>query len=281
MNELYHYGIPRRSGRYPWGSGKNPYQGDIKSVSQRSYALAQKGKKRTKELQGDHIIDSNTTLYRSTTNPNEKINGSLYTTYLNIDRNLYKGGYIRERDNKKESFETSFKSNKDLKVAGRETIQDSVKELIKDKQLLKDSVNSYLNMVMPKNSDLRWYIDHPNEGPYDAKAFDRYVEKSLGERYNQPVKEQFGSLMASLGTANKFKNALIKDLQSKGYDAMTDEAGVKGFGINIEGIDPLLIFDSKNLQKIGFRSISPYEEKSSMNEYLKWQRKAISKKREW
>lgn len=25
-NELYHYGIPRRSGRYPWGSGDKPYQ---------------------------------------------------------------------------------------------------------------------------------------------------------------------------------------------------------------------------------------------------------------
>ena len=23
---LMHYGIPRRSGRYPWGSGENPYQ---------------------------------------------------------------------------------------------------------------------------------------------------------------------------------------------------------------------------------------------------------------
>lgn len=26
MNELYHYGIKRRSGRYPWGSGDRPYQ---------------------------------------------------------------------------------------------------------------------------------------------------------------------------------------------------------------------------------------------------------------
>lgn len=25
-NELYHYGTPRHSGRYPWGSGENPYQ---------------------------------------------------------------------------------------------------------------------------------------------------------------------------------------------------------------------------------------------------------------
>lgn len=25
-NELYHFGIPRRSGRYPWGSGDRPFQ---------------------------------------------------------------------------------------------------------------------------------------------------------------------------------------------------------------------------------------------------------------
>ena len=27
--ELFHYGTPRHSGRYPWGSGENPYQGDF------------------------------------------------------------------------------------------------------------------------------------------------------------------------------------------------------------------------------------------------------------
>ena len=26
FKELYHYGIPRRSGRYPWGSGDRPFQ---------------------------------------------------------------------------------------------------------------------------------------------------------------------------------------------------------------------------------------------------------------
>lgn len=28
--ELYHYGVPRKSGRYPYGSGKEPYQDDPK-----------------------------------------------------------------------------------------------------------------------------------------------------------------------------------------------------------------------------------------------------------
>ena len=27
-NELYHYGTKRHSGRYPFGSGERPYQGD-------------------------------------------------------------------------------------------------------------------------------------------------------------------------------------------------------------------------------------------------------------
>lgn len=27
-DELYHYGVPRKSGRYPYGSGKEPYQDD-------------------------------------------------------------------------------------------------------------------------------------------------------------------------------------------------------------------------------------------------------------
>ena len=32
VNELYHYGTPRHSGRYPYGSGKRPYQGEKHDV---------------------------------------------------------------------------------------------------------------------------------------------------------------------------------------------------------------------------------------------------------
>lgn len=40
--ELYHYGIARRSGRYPWGSGENPFQRNGGFMSQYS-ALREKG----------------------------------------------------------------------------------------------------------------------------------------------------------------------------------------------------------------------------------------------
>lgn len=35
MSELYHFGIKRRSGRYPYGSGERPYQGEKRSLSYR------------------------------------------------------------------------------------------------------------------------------------------------------------------------------------------------------------------------------------------------------
>ena len=33
FKELYHYGIPRRSGRYPWGSGDRPFQSASPALS--------------------------------------------------------------------------------------------------------------------------------------------------------------------------------------------------------------------------------------------------------
>ena len=35
-DEMYHYGTPRHSGRYPWGSGDNPYQRNEKSLDRKS-----------------------------------------------------------------------------------------------------------------------------------------------------------------------------------------------------------------------------------------------------
>ena len=32
--DIVHYGMPRRSGRYPWGSGDNPYQRSKDFISQ-------------------------------------------------------------------------------------------------------------------------------------------------------------------------------------------------------------------------------------------------------
>ena len=62
-NYLEHYGIPRRSGRYPWGSGSRPFQGDSaaakssgstkSSGKSRKTGLFKKGKTKTKSSEED------------------------------------------------------------------------------------------------------------------------------------------------------------------------------------------------------------------------------------
>lgn len=62
-NYLEHYGIPRRSGRYPWGSGSRPFQGDSAAVKSSEKAgssgksgktgLFKKGKTKTRSSEED------------------------------------------------------------------------------------------------------------------------------------------------------------------------------------------------------------------------------------
>ena len=62
-NYLEHYGIPRRSGRYPWGSGSRPFQGDSAAAKSRGSTkssgksgktgLFKKGKTKTKSSEED------------------------------------------------------------------------------------------------------------------------------------------------------------------------------------------------------------------------------------
>lgn len=51
MNELYHYGKPRRSGRYPWGSGENPYQGERRAKGLTGKIQTRRAEKKMKEME--------------------------------------------------------------------------------------------------------------------------------------------------------------------------------------------------------------------------------------
>ena len=48
-NSLEHYGMPRRSGRYPWGSGEDPYQHGSQDFLSRVEELKKQGWTETAE----------------------------------------------------------------------------------------------------------------------------------------------------------------------------------------------------------------------------------------
>ena len=68
-NELFHYGTPRHSGRYPWGSGDNPYQhnaaflkrySDLKKAGKTESEIAKAMNCRnTTELRAKHTLATN------------------------------------------------------------------------------------------------------------------------------------------------------------------------------------------------------------------------------
>ena len=274
-DEIYHYGMPRRSGRYPWGSGDRPYQ-SVKS--------ALKGKNRDEWFTSERTIPKGTRMYRTTTNPqlDLKSSNSIYVTYLEPDRDLYKGGgYIRKRDRSKESYEHEMVLKEDLKIPSREVFKDSIKEVIDDHpELFKESVESFLDMYIPKGSFDRFQIEYA-EGDYDPKAWDKFVNKSLSIRKDQDIHEQWGSIAVSLGKADKLKEQIIDNLSTKGYNAIVDEAGVGGNGRAIEGIDPLIIFDPEILTPVNVSQTSSLQENKSRNKYEKWLRSARQKTSKW
>lgn len=62
--ELMHEGVKRRSGRYPWGSGENPYQHDSRTFASRVKKLKEQGWKETPENIAKEFGGISTTWYR-------------------------------------------------------------------------------------------------------------------------------------------------------------------------------------------------------------------------
>lgn len=255
--------MPRRSGRYPYGSGDHPYQ---------SVKDALKGKQRSDYFTSERTIPKGTKVFRTSTNNQENSNGPIYVTYLDPDRDLYKGGYIKDRDKKEKSYEYQMEIKKDLKIPSRDEYKQAINEVIEKKpKLLKESVEAYLDEFIPENTWDRWQImSDPNTGKIDTSLWDKYVNDSYKIRKDTPVIEQWGSIAMSLGKANSLKDAIINNLSKKGYNAMVDEAGVGGDGRAVEGIDSLIIFDSKAISIDNVVEISKKEEKKSQKNYNKW-----------
>ena len=77
VEELYHYGIKRKSGRYKWGSGDRPYQGDHVST---------KANKLVDRLNEESIKqDYRETLYKSLEDTAKKKGAMYYARWYSSD----------------------------------------------------------------------------------------------------------------------------------------------------------------------------------------------------
>lgn len=142
MSELYHYGTPRHSGRYPWGSGKNPQRN--KNFLQRADELKKQGLS-DKEIAT--AFGMSTTQYRArrkiATNERDK---ALLAETLRLKEKGYSNVEIGKRIGKNESYVRSI-----LKESRQQRI-DSTTQLA---NVLKDQIEQHPYLDVGKGVELQ------------------------------------------------------------------------------------------------------------------------------
>ena len=277
--ELQHHGIiGQRWGvrRYqnPDGSwtakGRERYGKDVNK-------LANKVESRT-FLTEERSIPAGTKMYRTSINPNENQNGPAYVTYLDPERNLYKGGWVRNTAGADKSYEYKYILKKDLKIPSRETEVQVISDVInRDRNKTLSDIVMSRALVMYSKSSIKDLIKNYYDN--DVAKF----EKEQVARYNKMNPDMLAYYATqSFGLNTKLKDEVISRLSKMGYNAMPDEASIGGrYGQIKEGYDPLILFDRSFLQVDSVDEISKREEKKALDAAIKWREKAKKKSVAW
>ena len=152
--ELMHYGTPRHSGRYPWGSGENPFQhtGDFYTYANK---LKEQGFKETEIAQG---LGISTTQYRV-----------LYKTDKNnLRRDMVAYAKSAQKDGKSNiqiGKELGEKYNQDKSPIGESTVRS----------LLNGDSEARMNIAMKTADNLRKIVDE--KGTLDVGVG---IERQIG-----------------------------------------------------------------------------------------------------
>lgn len=273
VSELYHYGIKRRSGRYPWGSGERPFQ----SANARESKKLIEATKRSKIYRSERKIPKGTKIYRTTLNPNEKLN-TASVSYLEPDRNKYKT-QISNRDRTKTSYERELVLTEDLKLPSRQHLKNVVNdEIKKDPTLLDDAIKSAATRRIPKGDPEYDYM--MEESIYSEKeTYRRYLQKNIDYVRSQPLDDRFASLVESFGDENRLRSIVIDNLKESGYNGMVDEHGVGVWRNVAKGADSIIIFDmNKSTKPVNTKELTKEDKEKANDDYYDWARKARNRK---
>lgn len=230
---LYHYGTPRHSGRYPWGSGENPYQS---AVGWRAHIkdLEDQGmtEKQIADLEG---ISVNRLRARKSISKDEIRSNNRARAIKLKD----KGYSTTEIGRMMKINESSVRSLLDPVIAERAAI---TKETI---NMLRDQVD--------KKRFIDIGVGTENHIKVNRNRFNRAVMELEEQGYKvhtvnvpqQGIPGQF-TIMKALGAPDTTWKELVQDTsQIQAIDVISDNFG-RSFKSNL-GLGPIKSFDSKKL----------------------------------
>ena len=284
---LAHHGIHGQK----WGVQHGPpYPLDAKtwkSAQKQQYSTNKvtSSGNRPEQLRRKHTIPAGTTIYRTTANKDEENKGATYVSYLDSDRNHYKGGWIRQMSGGKQTYENEYTLTKDLVVPSRDELYSVINDVVSSNQkLINQSVNAWLEQAMPKGSMDRYYATLDSlTGKEDPRKWKKFVDEAIKKYGDKSASEAGYYVSQTFGTNTKVRDMVISELKKRGYNAMTDEASVGGQnGWAKEGSDPLIVFDgADSLYKQKTSTISAKDERKALASYQSWNKKANKSKSGW
>lgn len=222
-------------------------------------------------------------MYRVSVDDKEPIKGTKYVTYLDPDRDYYKSGYIRYNAKADKDYEYVMELKEDLRVPSKNEVDQIIKDkVLTNDKLVKETVQSWWEEMVPENSWDRYEMSTDDyTGDYDPNKWTKIVNDAVRVAGDRDMDGALMQTYQSFGLATNAKNTVIKELKSRGYNAMMDEAGV-GDSRTREGYAPMIVFDSdKSLELMNVREISSNEEKISERNAQRWRSKARQKGNAW
>ena len=230
VQEIYHYGIKRRSGRYPWGSGNRPYQGDkstykgpIKDKPGDLSQLKEITEKIRKASGSDNVIykrnsdiiaKKGTTMSRLSLSENENVpNVRKYVSISEIPEETWmrvmKDGYSKM--GYQYLYSKKYQAVRDIKIASVENAKQSFDD---------------------------WYNQHKFALDINLPIIIENWSRQTGGKITGDKSYDF---FKQLGMTNSVNKSYLDYMKSKGYDALQDV-----YGINSGGDKSVIILDPDN-----------------------------------
>lgn len=240
---------------------------------------------RTDYFREKHTVPAGTTMYRTTTKRDENSEGPTYVTYLDSDRNGYRGGWVRRSQKADTAYEIQYKLQEDLTVPSRDELSHVIFDIVKSNpSMMKETASKWFDFAMPEGSIKRYMSlesiaqKQGYTGTSDErwnKAAKNFVSELTKSMKDMPISNLYFMSAQSFGANPTLKNAVIEELKKRGYNAMTDEASVGGQnGWGREGIDPLIVFDRSVLAETKANYITRYDEANYAAKTAEWRSKA-------
>ena len=233
MSELMHYGTPRHSGRYPWGSGDNPYQHESDFLN--SYRKLSDQGLSEKDI-AEYFGMSTTQLRERKAYEKSQEKASQYALVIKLANEGYSNVAIAEKLGVSEgTIRNMRKDSVEEKAKIIDNVADVLKDNISNKKYIDvgSGTNIYLGVSEQKlNSALRKLQD---EEGYEIK----YIKV---EQAGNPGKFTTVKVLCAPGTDYKELYANRKDI---GF--VSDFYSTDG-GRTFLGIEPPASFDSSRLE---------------------------------